>query len=332
MKLETTYLGLRLKHPIVPSASPLSETLDGILNLEDSGASAIVLFSLFEEQIEAHGARLHHHLSYGEESYSEALTYIPDLGEYTIGPDAYLELLRRAKERTGIPIIGSLNAYTPGGWTEYAEHIEQAGADALELNVYYLPTDEGMSGADLEQRYIDLLSAVRARISLPIAMKLSPYFSSMAHMARRLADAGANGLVLFNRFYQPDIDPDLLQIRPHLVLSSSHESRLPVWWTGLLYGGIPVDFAVTSGIHTHIDVLKALMAGARVTMMASELLRNGTNRITEIMADLSSWMETHEYESVDQMIGSLSQQHVEHPDVYERVNYMKELHSYSHHR
>ncbi len=328
MNLTTSYLGMILNNPIVPSASPLAENLDTILRMEDAGAAAIVMHSLFEEQITAQSQQLDHYLSYGAESFAEALNYFPDLEEYHIGPDAYLNLIRRAKMSVDIPIIGSLNGVSTGGWIEFAQKIEQAGADALELNVYYIPIDIGMPGTEVEQMYIDIVRDVKSNISIPIAIKLSPYFSSTGNMAYRLAEIGADALVLFNRFYQPDFDLENLEVVPHLVLSNSNELRLPLRWIAILYGRVPLDFALTSGVHTHEDVLKGLMAGAKVTMMASELLRHGVGRITEILQDLRRWMEEYEYESVAQMQGSMSQQNVAEPAAFERANYMKVLQSW----
>jgi len=328
MDLTTTYMGMTLKNPIVPSASPLSENLDTICEMEDAGAAAIVMYSLFEEQITWQSHQLDHYLSYGVESFAEATNYFPDMTHYHIGPEAYLKLINRAKMATNIPIIGSLNGVSTGGWIEYAKKIEEAGADALELNTYYIPTDIGMPGIEVEQMYMDVVQDVKNSISIPIAVKLCPYFSAPANMAYQLAQIGTNALVLFNRFYQPDFDLENLEVVPHLVLSDAHELRLPLRWVAIMYGRVPTDFAITTGIHTHEDVLKSLMAGAKVTMMASELLRNGIKRIDEILSDLTMWMEEHEYESVSQMQGSMSQQHVAEPAVFERANYMKVLHSW----
>ncbi|MCB0164462.1 MAG: dihydroorotate dehydrogenase-like protein [Anaerolineae bacterium] len=326
--LTTTYMGMTLKNPVVASASPLSETVEGICRLEDAGASAVVMYSLFEEQINYQSQILDHYLSYNIESFAEALDYYPDLENYKVGPDSYLEILRRAKEVTEIPIIGSLNGVSSGGWIEYAKKIEEAGADALELNTYFIPTDIGMSGAEVEQMYIDVLRDVKSSVSIPVAMKLNPYFSATAHMTFRLAEAGANALVLFNRFYQPDFDIENLEVVPHLVLSNSNEMRLPLRWVAILYGRVPVDFAITTGVHNHEDVLKGMMAGAKVTMMASELLHHGLDRIDEILQEMTIWMEEREYTSVVEMQGSMSQQYVAEPSVFERANYMKILQSW----
>jgi len=328
MNLSTRYLGLDLPNPLVASASPLSRDLASIRSLEDAGAAAVVMYSLFEEQIDWESGALDHFLSHGAESYSEALSYFPEMQRYNVGPDQYLELIRRAKESVRIPIIGSLNGVSPGGWTRYAQLIEQAGADALELNIYYVPTDPMVSSAQVEERYVDIVREVRQHVSIPLAVKIGPYFTSTAYVARRLAEAGADGLVLFNRFYQPDFDLANLEVVPHLVLSTSHELRLPLRWVAILYGRISVDFAITGGIHTEEDVLKAMMAGANVAMMASELLKSGLGRIGEILRGIGRWMAEYEYESIAQMRGSMSQRHCAEPAAFERANYLKVLDSY----
>ncbi|MFL6275918.1 MAG: dihydroorotate dehydrogenase-like protein [Blastocatellia bacterium] len=328
MDLRTEYLGLTLKNPIVPSSSPLSYTIDSIRRLEDAGAAAVVMYSLFEEQITSESYNLDYYLSHGTDSYAESLSYFPEIEHYNVGPDKYLELIRKAKETVDIPIIGSLNGVSTGGWIDYAGMIEEAGADALELNVYYIPTSTYLMGAEVEYIYTDILRDVKNRVEIPVAMKLSPYFSSPANMAQRLCEGGANGLVLFNRFYQPDFDLESLEVVPSLHLSTSDDLRLPLRWVAILYGHVPVDFAITSGVHTYQDTLKALMAGARCVMMAAELLQNGVGRIAKILTEMREWMEGHEYESVEQMIGSMSQQHVIEPAAFERANYMKALASY----
>ncbi|NOX62049.1 MAG: dihydroorotate dehydrogenase-like protein [Chloroflexi bacterium] len=328
MDLSTTYLGLKLKHPIVPSASPLSYTLDDIRRLEDAGASAVVMYSLFEEEITHESHELDHYLTFGSHSYSEALSYFPDFEHYHVGPDEYLNLVRQAKEACDMPIIGSLNGVSTGGWIEYARKIEEAGADALELNIYYIPTDPAMTGAAVEEMYVNVVKDVRAEIQIPLAVKMNPFFSSIPNMAFRLASAGADALSLFNRFYQPDFDLEHLEIVPHLVLSTSHELRLPLRWVAILYGQVDVDFAITGGVHTHIDALKAMMAGAKVAMMASELLANGLHRIREVLEEMQQWMEEREYESIHQMQGSMSQMNCAQPAAYERANYMKVLDSW----
>ena len=328
MDLRTDYMGMTLKNPIVPSSSPLSRSVDSIRRLEDAGASAVVMYSLFEEQITSESFYLDYYLSHGTDSYAESLDYFPEMQSYNVGPDEYLELIRRAKEAVDIPIIGSLNGTSTGGWIDYARSIEEACADALELNVYYIPTSTYLMGAEVEYIYTDILHDVRNAVEIPVALKLSPYFSSTSNMAQRLAEGGADGLVLFNRFYQPDLDLENLEVIPRLVLSNSDELRLPLRWVAMLYGRVPVDFAITTGVHTYRDALKGLMAGAKVTMMASELLQNGIVRITEILGEISRWMEEHEYRSVKQMIGSMSQQNVVETAAFERANYMKTLASY----
>lgn len=328
MDLRTEYLGMMLKNPIVASSSPFSYTLDGIKRLEDAGASAVVMHSLFEEQITIESFYLDYYLSHGTDSFPEALSYFPEMESYNVGPGAYLDLIHKAKSAVDIPIIGSLNGISTGAWTDYAALIEEAGADALELNIYYIPTSVFMTSAEVEYIYTDVLNEVKHTVEIPVAMKLSPYFSSTANMAHRLSEAGADGLVLFNRFYQPDFDLEKLEVAPRLVLSSSDDLRLPLRWVAILFGHIKVDFAITSGVHSYQDVLKALMAGANVTMMASELLKNGVGRIAEILTETEQWMEEHEYKSVRQMIGSMGQCHVAEPAAFERANYMKTLASY----
>jgi dihydroorotate dehydrogenase (fumarate) len=328
MDLTVDYMGMKLRNPIVPSSSPLSHTLAGIRKLEDAGAAAIVMYSLFEEQITLESFYLDYYLSHGSYSYAESLNYFPEMNSYNVGPDKYLDLISKAKAAVDIPIIGSLNGISTGGWIDYACLIQEAGADGLELNVYYIPTSPFMTGGEVEEIYLDILGDVKRFVSIPVAMKLTPYFSSTAHMARRLADRGADALVLFNRFYQPDFDLEKLEVAPRLVLSQSHELRLPLCWTAIIYGRVAVDLAITTGIHTYQDALKSLMAGAKVAMMASELLQNGVDRIGQILIEMADWMEKHEYESVNQMIGSMSQQHVVEPAAFERANYMKMLDSY----
>jgi dihydroorotate dehydrogenase (fumarate) len=328
MDLSTTYMGMRLKNPLVPSASPLSRTLDGIRRLEDAGAGAVVMYSLFEEEITQESHALDHFLSYGEESHPEATSYFPEPGDCGVGPQEYLELLRSAKQAVDIPVIASLNGVSIGAWADYAQLMERAGADAIELNIYYVPTDPAVSGQEIEQRYVDVVYAVGSTVSIPLAVKISPYFSSTANVARRLADAGANALVLFNRFDQPDFDLAGLEVVPTLELSHSYELRLPLHWVAILYRRVFVDFAITTGIHTHTDVIKAIMAGANVTQIASELLRNGIGRIPEILNAVNHWMEEFEYSSIRQMRGSMSQVNVHDPDVFKRANYRKVLNSF----
>jgi dihydroorotate dehydrogenase (fumarate) len=328
MDLSTTYLGLKLKNPIVPSASPLSHTVDGMKRLEDAGSAAIVMYSLFEEQIAHEAAELDHYLNYGKESFAEALTYFPEAREYNVGPDEYVELVRKAKEALGIPVIASLNGISTGGWIGYAKRMADAGADALELNVYYIPTDPEVTSTDVEDRYLEVLHAVKRTVAIPVAMKLSPFFSSLSHMAKRLGTAGADGLVLFNRFYQPDIDLEELEVRPNVKLSSSNSMRVPLRWIAILYGRSKMSLAATSGIHTAEDVIKMVMAGADVTMMCSALLKNGPGYVAQVLSDLNQWMLEHEYISIQQMKGSMSQKAVADPAAFERANYVKALHSY----
>ena len=327
--LTTSYLGLTLKNPLVVSPSPLCKELGSIRQMEDAGASAVVLHSLFEEQLTLESQDLDHFLAHGTDSFAEALSYFPDLGGYNLGPDGYLEHIRKAKAAVKIPIIGSLNGVSTGGWISYAKKIEQAGADGLELNVYYIPTDPDMSGAQVEQMYADLVRDVRASVKIPVAVKLGPYFSSMASVARRLDQAGANGLVLFNRFYQPDFDLEKLEVTPNLILSRSDELRLRLTWVGILYGRIKADMAITGGVHTAEDAIKSMMAGARVAMMTSALLRNGVKHIGIVLEGIKAWMEQHEYASIRQMQGSMSQKSVAEPAAFVRANYMKVLSSYA---
>jgi dihydroorotate dehydrogenase (fumarate) len=328
MNLTTKYLDLVLKNPIVASSSPLSHNVDSIRRLEDADAAAVVMYSLFEEQIGFDSYYVDYHLTQGIESYAESISYFPDMQSYNLGPDEYLNLIRRAKEAVNVPVIGSLNGASVGGWTDYAALIEEAGADALELNVYYVPANTNVTGIEVENLYVEILSAVRQVVTIPIAVKLSPFFSSMAHMAHRLAAYGADGLVLFNRFYQPDFDLENLEVKPRLVLSDSDDLRLPLRWVAILYGRLDVDFAITSGIHTSQDVIKGLMAGATVTMMASELLQRGVRRIGQVLNEVVVWLNEHEYESVTQMVGAMSQKHCAEPAAFERANYMKMLDSY----
>ncbi len=326
--LTTTYLGLKLKNPLVASASPLSKKVEGVKRLEDAGISAVVMYSLFEEQIVHESHALDHYLTRGSESFAEALTYFPDLERYNVGPESYLELIYRIKKAVDIPVIGSLNGISTGGWINYAKRIEEAGADALELNIYYVPTDPKLTSQELEGSYVQLVRDVRSQIKIPLAVKLSPYFTALPNLAAQLAEAGANGLVLFNRFYQPDLDIESLDVVPNLVLSTSDELRLPLRWVAILYGRIKADLALSSGVHTAKDVVKALMAGANVAMTTSELLAKGIGRATEILTDLNNWLDEFEYTSVQQMIGSMSQQAVAEPAAFERANYMKALMSY----
>jgi len=326
--LTTNYLGLNLKNPIVASASPLSKKVDTVKKLEDAGVSALVMYSLFEEQIVNESKALDFFLSHGSESFAEAITYFPNLDHYNVGPEEYLELIAKIKKSVSIPVIGSLNGISSGGWVEYAKKIEDAGADALELNIYFVPTDPDVSAVDLEQAYVDLVTDVRKQVRIPLAAKLSPFFTSLPNFANRLVKAGANGLVLFNRFLQPDMDIETLEVVPSLNLSTSVELRLPLRWTAILYGRIKADLALTGGVHTSEDVLKSMMAGASVTMIASELLAHGIGRVPELVNGLTDWMTQFEYESIKQMQGSMSQRAVAEPAAFERANYMKALTSF----
>ena len=328
MDLKTTYLGLKLKNPLVPSASPLSRSLDGMKRLEDSGAAAVVMYSLFEEQIEHEASELEHYLAYGSRAHAEALDYFPRPEEYSAGPDQYVELVSSAKQSLSIPVIASLNGISTGGWIEYAKKLEQAGADAIELNIYYIPTDPVLTGQEVEERYVNVLTAVRRAVKIPIAVKLSPYFSSLANVATRLDKAGANGLVLFNRFYQPDFDLEALEVAPNVVLSTSDSIRLPLRWVAILHGVVKTSLAGTGGIHTAEDVIKMVMAGADVAMMCSALLKHGPKHLKTVLDDLNKWMVEHEYLSIEQMKGSMSQASVADPAAFERANYMKALNRY----
>jgi dihydroorotate dehydrogenase (fumarate) len=330
MNLTTTYMGLTLKSPlVVGSCAPLTEDIDNLKRMEDAGAAAVVLHSFFEEQLRQERLELHHHLTEGTYSFAEALTYFPEPEMFHIGSEEYLSHIRRAKEIVDIPIIASLNGSTLGGWLDYSQQIEQAGADALELNIYYVPTDIDLPGSEVEQNYINILRTVKAEIKIPVAIKISPYFSNMAHFAKELSDAGADALVLFNRFYQPDIDLETLDVYPHVLLSTPQAMRLPMHWIALLYGRIPSDFAATSGIHHAADVLKMLMVGAKITQLTSALLRHGIEYIHTLEEGIRHWMRENEYESVAQMQGSLSQLHCPDPSAFERVQYMKALQTYA---
>jgi dihydroorotate dehydrogenase (fumarate) len=328
MNLTTDYLGFKLRTPLVPSASPLSENPDNIKRMEDAGASAIVFHSLFEEQLRRDHHELSYYLEQGTESYAESLSFFPQREDFKVGPEAYLDHIARAKASVHIPIIGSLNGSSFGGWMKYAREIEQAGADALELNIYNVPSDPDRSAADLENEYLTILSSVKAQVKIPIAVKLSPFFTNFAHFARRLDRQGANALVLFNRFYQPDIELETLEISPNILLSTPMAMRLPMRWIAMLYGRIGANLAATSGIHRASDALKMLMAGADVTMMCSILLRRGIDFIKVVEREMREWMEEHEYESVEQLKGSMSQRNCPDPSAFERAQYMRALATY----
>lgn len=328
MDITTTYLGLKLNSPIVPSAGPLSQDISDIREMEDAGAGAVVLYSMFEEQIEHEALELDWHTSVHAESYAEATSYFPEPFEYKLGPDEYLNHIRKAKEAVSIPVIASLNGKSLGGWTDYSKKMEQAGADAIELNIYLLPTDLNKPAAEIEKVYVDIVKAVKSAVKIPVAVKMHPFFSSTANMAAQLNNAGADGLVLFNRFYQPDIDLEKLDVVPNVILSTPMAMRLPLRWIAILYGKVKADLAATSGIYTEEDVLKMIMAGANVTMMLSSLLKFGVGHIADVTTRMKAWMEEHEYESIEQMRGSMSYMNVPDPAKFERANYMKVLHSY----
>jgi dihydroorotate dehydrogenase (fumarate) len=337
MDIRTKYLGLILRSPLVASASPLSQTIGTIKQLEEAGAGAVVLYSLFEEQIRHERNMMHIHMLYGTESYAEALTYFPEPSHYTVGPEGYLDYIGQAKAAVNIPIIASLNGASLGGWTQaakrielarFAKRMEIAGADALELNIYFVPTDLQISGDEIEKGYLDIVKAVRQEIDIPLAVKISPYFSSMAHMAHQIEKAGANALVMFNRFYQPDIDLEALEVRPNVMLSTAEALRLPLRWIAILYKRLAVDFAATGGVYTGEDAVKLILAGANVTMMASALLKHGVDHLRVVEQQMRDWMEKHEYNSVEQMRGALSQVHCDDPAAFERAQYMRALTHY----
>ncbi len=327
MDLSTTYLGLSLKNPLVASAGPYSEDIGKIRQMEDAGVAAVVLHSLFEEQINIESNIIDEALSAGE-NYAESISYFPDLGTIKLGPDQYLEHVRRAKAAVNVPVIASLNGVSNGGWVGYAKEMEQAGADALELNIYYVSSNPDLTGAQVEEMYVDLVKSVKSNLRIPVAVKIGPYFSSMANMAKQLDGAGANALVLFNRFYQPDFDLEALEVVPQLHLSTPYELLLRLHWVAILYGRIKADMAITGGVHSGQDVLKAMMAGAKAAMMTSALLKHGTGFLSLVRDEVTRWMEEHEYESVKQMQGSMSQRSVAQPAAFLRANYMKVLSSY----
>ena len=329
MDLKTTYMGLNLKNPVVLSSSPISSDLDKVKKSEELGASAVVMYSLFEEQINHEINEIDHFLSHGSESFAEALSYFPQPSEFkNLHAEEYLEQISKLKSAVDIPVIGSLNGVSSGGWMEYAKKIEEAGADALELNTYYIATDPDMNGDKIEEMYLENLKSVKKVVNIPVAMKLSPYFSSFANIASKLDNAGVDGLVLFNRFYQPDINLKELEVHPSISLSTSHELRLPLRWISILYGKVKADLAATSGIHSPEDVIKMIMAGANVTMIASVLLQNGIAKIKELVEGIEKWMETNEYESIEMMKGSMSYESIKDPAAYERANYIKTLQSF----
>jgi len=327
--LTTKYLGMQLRNPIVASASPLSESLDNIRRLEDHGIGAIVLPSLFEEQLDIESEAVDSDLSRGAEEFAEAVTYLPELATYNLGPDGYLNLIHKAKTSVRVPIIASLNGVSPRGWIRYAREMEQAGADAIELNIYSLVADPGRTGMEVEQDYCDLVSVVTHSVNVPVAVKLSHFFTAAANMAKRLDASGADALVLFNRFYQPDLDIETLEVVPNLTLSHPTELLLRLHWVAVIFGHVQADLAITGGVHSATDIVKSVMAGARVAMMASALLKNGIGYLDSVREDLVRWMEEHEYGSIRQMCGSMSQRNVPDPTAFERANYMKVLSSYA---
>jgi dihydroorotate dehydrogenase (fumarate) len=328
MDLQTNYLGLELKNPVISGASPLSQDIANIKKMEEYGASAVVLYSLFEEQIEHDELELDHFTSINQDQHAEATSYFPYNVQFKTGPEEYLEHIRKAKEAVEIPVIASLNGKSIGGWTDYAKRIEGAGADALELNIYQLATDINISSSDVEKSYVDILKQVKSVVNIPVAVKLAPFFSSVANMANQLDKNGADGLVMFNRFYQPDIDLDNLEVVPNVLLSTPMAMRLPLRWIAILYNRINADLAATSGIYSEKDVIKMIMAGAKVTQLASALLKYGIPHLKDVITKMQYWMEINEYESVSQMRGSMSYMNVPNPSQFERANYMKVLHSY----
>lgn len=327
--LSTKYLGLNLKSPLVASASPLCESVDNIKRLEDHNLAAVVLPSLFEEQLDLESMAVDADLARGTDSFPESTNFFPDLQTYNLGPDGYLELIRHAKESVRIPIIASLNGTSSGGWLQYARLMEEAGADAIELNIYSIVTDPAVSGQEVEQSYIDLVRHLKHSIRIPVAVKISQFFSAPANMAVRLDEARADGIVLFNRFYQPDFDIDQLEITPSLVLSRPEELLLRLHWTAILYGHVRGDLGITGGVHSARDVVKCILAGAKVAFMTSALLRNGVQHAAHVLTELNRWLDEHEYSSVQQMCGSMSHGAVADPSAFERGNYMKVLSSYT---
>ena len=328
MELKTNYLGLELKNPLVASSSPYTEKVERVKELEEAGVSAVVMYSLFEEQVIRESLELDHFLHRDRDFWAEGLSYLPEVGRYSFGPDAYVDKVKKLKDAVDIPVIGSLNGVSTGGWIQYAQKIAEAGADALELNIYHIPTDTKMTSVELEEAYVQLVSDIREEIKIPLAVKLSPFFTALPNFIQRLAEAGADGAVLFNRFYQPDFDLDELEVVPTLALSRPEELRLPLRWIALLSDQIEIDFALTSGVHSAEGLLKAMMAGAKVAMSTSALLENGMGYPTRLLADVQLWMEEHEYESIQQMQGSMSQQKAENQAAFERANYIRVLGSY----
>jgi len=329
MDLSTSYMGLSLRNPLIASASPLSESLDAIRRLEDNGAAAVVMFSLFEEQIRHDSAALEYFMNLGRESYGEVASYFPEIQDYDVGPKQYLELIRQAVDAVDIPIIASLNGVTERGWVNFAKDMQDAGASAIELNVYYIPTEMFRSGTDVEQQYLDVLTAVKSAVTVPVAIKVGPYFSSFAEMAGRLDEAGADALVLFNRFYQPDFDIETRTVVPSISFSRPDDIRLPLLWIALLYGRLSASLAATTGVHGPVEAIKYLMAGADVVMSTAALLQQGPPFLARVLTEMTEWMEKKGYTSVRQMRGSMSQQSIVDPTAFVRANYIKILESYT---
>ncbi len=327
MDLTTTYLGMKLRSPIVVAASPISERIERIRRAENAGAAAVVMYSLFEEQLH-HEERPMHRIDRDKYILSEVDYYFPHKSEYHLIADAYLEHIYEAKQAVSIPVIGSLNCTTSGAWTQYAKQIEQAGADALELNIYYIPTDSNLSGAQVERTYIEIVEEVRSALTIPLAIKVGPYFSNMAYIASKFEMAGADALVLFNRFYQPDINPELLEVKPRILLSTPQDMRLPLRWIAILFGRAHIDLAASGGIHEPRDIVRMLMAGASVTMLCSALLKRGIDYISYLETELTRWLEEHQYASVSEIQGLMCQEHYEDPTAFERAHYIRTLRSY----
>ncbi len=328
MDLSTTYLGLKLPHPVMPGASPMVDKIDLVKRMEDAGASAIVMHSLFEEQLMREELATYHHIDVHADSFAEAMTYLPRPDEFNLGPDQYLEQLVRIKQSVDLPVIASLNGFTSGGWIRYAKLMQDAGANALELNVYYLATNADEAGEEVEQRTIDILKAVKQTVTIPVSIKLSPFFSSMASMAKRLDEAGADGLVLFNRFYQPDIDVESLEVEPALKLSDSSELNLRLRWLAVVSGRVRASLAVSGGVHTHLDAVKAVMTGAHAVQVVSAILQQGPDVLRRIREGLTQWLEEHEYDSLEQMRGSMNLLRCPDASMFERANYIRILQGY----
>ncbi len=328
MDLRTRYMGIDLKNPIIASASPLSNSIDNIRRMEDNGAAAVVMFSLFEEQLQHESAALEHLMESGANSFAESLSYFPEVDDYTVGPDRYLDLLRRAVEAVDIPIIASLNGVSNQGWINIAKQMQDTGASGIELNVYYIPAQLDESGRDVEERYLEIVKAVKSAVTVPVALKMSPFFSAVGNMAKQLDAASIDALVLFNRFYQPDFDLDKLEVIPNLHLSTATEIRLPLLWIAILYNRLNASLAATTGVQSPSEIIKYLMAGADAVMTASALLHHGVDFLRTLTDGLSAWLEYKGYESVSQLKGSMSQQHVADPNAFERANYIKVLESY----